>query len=180
MQDPEYSKPCAQCGETKPASDFYKDKRRRDGLGSYCKPCHLTHVKSWKERNREANNAYRAEWARQNRIDNPDAAERERQYQRDYAAAKGTAYQSWSAMRSRCNNPNQAGWKYYGGRGISFCERWELYENFLADMGERPEGKTLDRIDNDGDYSPENCRWATPLEQVRNQRRHQGKEWADA
>ncbi|MBP8291128.1 MAG: hypothetical protein KAX65_00055 [Caldilineaceae bacterium] len=73
-------------------------------------------------------------------------------------------------MKSRCNNPNSTGYELYGGRGITVCERWQnSFENFYADMGERPIGKTLDRIDCERGYSPKNCRWATPKEQAVNQ-----------
>ena len=80
-------------------------------------------------------------------------------------------YHSWSAMLQRCNNPNNVGYKNYGGRGITVCQPWQTFANFLADMGERPPGRTLDRIDNDRGYSPDNCRWATYSEQTTNQRR---------
>ncbi len=78
-------------------------------------------------------------------------------------------------MKDRCLNPNDKNYKNYGGRGITVCERWMDFTNFLADMGEKPEGLTLDRINNDGNYEPGNCRWATWKEQRRNQRKFDHK-----
>lgn len=80
-------------------------------------------------------------------------------------------YGLWQSMRTRCNNPKVRAYSYYGGRGIRVCDRWDDFTAFLADMGPRPKGATLDRIDPDGPYAPDNCRWATIKEQRLNQKR---------
>ena len=97
-------------------------------------------------------------------------------------------YRVWQSMIQRCTNPARANYGRYGGRGISVCDRWRRFVNFLADMGPRPDGTTLDRVDSDGNYEPGNCRWATLAQQATNTRRtvlvaHNGEtrciaEWA--
>lgn len=76
-------------------------------------------------------------------------------------------YHVWHTMKARCHNPKSASYQHYGARGIKVCDRWrESFENFLADMGDRPEGHSLDRIDTDSDYSPDNCRWLPKAENL--------------
>ena len=102
------------------------------------------------------------------------------------ADGQSPTYKSWDNMISRCMRQSHGSYWQYGGQGITVCERWLTFANFLVDMGERPPGKSIDRIDNSRGYEPGNCRWATHQEQIRNSRkvkaivRSDGKRYATA
>jgi hypothetical protein len=95
-----------------------------------------------------------------------------------HGESKTREYASWQACKARCHNPSNAAYRHYGARGIHVCERWrESFENFLLDMGRRPPEHSLGRIDNNGNYEPGNCRWATPSEQMSNRTTVRKIEW---
>lgn len=142
-------KTCTKCGEDKALSEFYSygDGRGHFGRYSRCKPCDKASSIEWQKKNRLRNLATKRAW-------------------------KCRTFNSWDAMIQRCTNPKNPGYKWYGGRGIKVCDRWlNSYTAFLSDMGERPLGTSIDRIDVNGNYEPGNCRWATGVEQRANQRK---------
>lgn len=96
--------------------------------------------------------------------------QRNRQGRKTHGRSRTRTYRIWAGMKARCTNPREPRYSDYGGRGITVCHRWVQFDNFLADMGDAPDGMTLERKKNDDNYRPENCRWVTYAEQNRNRR----------
>lgn len=106
-----------------------------------------------------------------------DIARRAGDRTRTHGQSKSSLYSIWDTMHQRCSNPKTKDFKNYGGRGISVCGAWDRFETFAVDMGPRPDGLTLERVDTNGNYEPTNCIWATPLAQARNSRSNRLLTW---
>ena len=163
------TKICTKCEKEFPATleYFNKHKKCKYGLNSTCKDCEKKYKKQYYENNKkeiikkvekyfQTNKETRQKYLKQWQKENPLCG-------------------TWQQMIERCYNPNHISFKNYGARGVKVCERWlnkeTGYKAFVSDIGDRPEGMTLDRIDNDGDYTPANCKWSTWKEQHANKRK---------
>lgn len=193
-------KKCSKCGEYKHLEHFHKSKKSKDGRRTKCKLCRKI-PRTYKPRinlvGKKFNNLYvldevpirdnknqRYKWLCKCKCGNKTYVYGNKLTTGQVKSCgclgrhghasddnKSPEYHSWSGMLNRCNNPNNAFYEYYGGRGIKVCKRWTQFVNFFNDMGRKP-GSTysIDRIDNNKGYSPDNCEWSDKTTQMRNQR----------
>lgn len=156
------SKKCSACGESKNLDLFSKSKTSKDERQSKCKVC----VSLYFQKNKDILYAKHREWCNKNADSvKRKAAENRKKYKNK---EKTPEQYTWYSMNQRCKNKNAPEYGDYGGRGIAICDRWSKFSNFISDMGPRPFGTSIDRIDNSKGYFPENCRWATKAQQQNN------------
>ena len=156
---------CKKCNQNKPLNEYYLNRSMKDGRKSECKECSKAYMALYslkypnrcKESVKNYRNAHKTEAI---------------EYKREWESKESNKLRAtWYSMKQRCYNPNSAAYKNYGGRGIKVCDKWlKSFEAFYDDMGTRPEGMSIDRINNDGNYEPSNCKWSTPKEQSSNRR----------
>lgn len=192
------SKVCRKCKLSKPLVEFSRDARSKDGVSTDCKECVRQYQRQWYEkmspeqkrqvharkmawRNTPKGKAYvermnaKARERREAKQERPVGKKSTRSYKYGSPAQGTPEYVAWLSMKARCYIPTAGGYAYYGARGIRVCDRWrDNFENFLEDMGPRPDAKHgLGRLDPNGDYTPENCRWMTRSEQNAKRRQPQ-------